>query len=1118
MSILTGMRRDGLTHHDPRAVLALLLLASAAVFLVDLVTPRGVAYGHLYVAVAALGFLLKKDRELWLSATVCTALVVLGAWLSPGGTDPMLADLNRVISIGIIWVVTAFYLARLQIERARTSADRSLRDFVENAPVAMHWADSDGRVLWANAAELALLGYPAHEYIGHQIGEFHADAAAAERILAMLRANIPLHDHEARLRRRDGSMRDVLISSNAYFRDGRFVHTRCFTRDITEQKHAHRESESRFRELADAAPVMIWMSDANRHCVYLNRGWLEFTGLPIEAGLGTGWYDVVHPEDRDRCIEAFGLALARREPCNVVYRMRNLSGEYRWVVDHGVPRLSDSGELQGYVGSACDVTDLKEATALLRRSNELLEERVAQRTEELGKVAAQYRELVESLDAIVWRCDPSTMRFTFVSPQAVRILGYELSEWTGDPDFFFRHLHPQGRERVVSFCAERTRALQHHQMEYRMLAADGRLVWLRDIVHVSVEGGRPVELIGVMLDITERKRAEEALRESEGRLAAFMNHSPAVIFIKDQDGRYQYINREFERHTGINRSQVLGRFDADFLPAHQAEELRAHDLAVLSAGHELQFEETVRSPTGPRAYIVSKFPLEGADGRFSGTCGIAFDITERKRAEEARWESDARLSTFMEHSPALMFIKDREGRYLQVNREFELQFGLPREEIVGRTDEEIFEPGQAAGYRAADLKVLTTGSALELEEEATYTDGKHINIVSKFPLRDAQGSISGVCGIAFDITERKRAEKALRESELRFRVLVEGVRDYAIFMLDPDGRVASWNSGAERIKGYRTEDVLGRHFSCFYTPEDVAAGLPEAHLADARLHGRAEAEGWRVRKDGSRFLADVTLTPLRKESGELYGFTKVTRDITERRRAEEEIRAHTEQLQALSRRLVETQERERKQLARELHDRVGQSMAALKINLEVFKAQIAGKKSSIDAMRLDDCLQLIEQTVDMISNLTSELRPPMLDDYGLVAALGWYASLFERRTGIDVSVVPVAESAPRLSAEAEAALFRIAQEAMTNVAKHARARRLRIALRQGAHSVVLRIADDGCGFDIAQTQKRRRASWGMITMRERAQAVGARLKVEAAPGQGTTVAVELPLPARSKQD
>jgi PAS domain S-box-containing protein len=988
MSILTDAGRQAVTHRGLRAPAALLLLGGFAVFLFDLVTPRGVADGQLYVAVIAMAFLLRQERELVLLAAVCSAFALLGAWLSPPGADLSLTGVNRAIAIGVVWVIAALYLGRLRAERIGASAEHGFRDFVENAPVAIHWAASDGRILWANAAELALLGYPEKDYVGRRISEFHVDPAEAERILSLLRSSIPLQDYEARLRCRDGSVREVLISSNALMRDGRFVHTRRFTRDVTAQRMAERarsESEARFRELADVAPVMIWMSNADRQCVYLNRRWLEFSGRSLEAGLGMGWYDSVHPEDRDRLFEAFGTALARREPCSIEYRLRNAYGEYRWVRDHGLPRFSDSGELQGYVGSAYDVTDLMKAAALLRRSNALLEERVAQRTEELAAAAAQYRELVESLDAIVWRCDPATMRFTFVTPQAGRILGFPPAQWTAEADFFARHLHPQDRQRVLSLCAERASALQHHQTEYRMIAADGREVWLRDIVHVVARDGKAVELIGVMVDITDRVRTEEALMESEGRLWAFM-----------------------------------------------------------------------------------------------------------------------------EHSPALMFIKDRNGRYLQVNKEFEAKFGLRRKKVIGRTDEEIFEPGQAASYRANDKAVLAAGIGIEFEEEAMYRGGRHVNIVSKFPLRDARGQVAGTCGIAFDITERKAADKALRDSEQRFRLLVENVKEYAIFMLDPDGRVASWNSGAERINGYRASEIIGQDLSRFYPPGDAAQGAPKQLLVTAAEAGHAEVNGWRVRKSGSCYFANVSVTALRDEAGTLRGFAKIIHDITERRRIEEEMRGYSQQLQALSRQLVEAQERERKNLARELHDRVGQSMTALKINLEIFKSRIGGAMA-MDAARLDDSLHLVEQTMDTVSNLTSELRPPMLDDCGLLAALRWYASLFERRTGIEVSVGPDAETAPRLPTEAEAALFRIAQEALTNVARHARARRARVTLRRGVGAVTLRIADDGCGFDLGEARRQRsRASWGMITMRERAQAVGARFDIESMPGHGTTITIAIP--------
>src|SRR5439155_543130 len=157
-------------------------------------------------------------------------------------------------------------------------------------------------------------------------------------------------------------------------------------------------------------------------------------------------------------------------------------------------------------------------------------------------------------------------------------------------------------------------------------------------------------------------------------------------------------------------------------------------------------------------------------------------------------------------------------------------------------------------------------------------------------LRSADGALLGFAKVTRDLTGRHRAEQALRETEERFRLLVEGVKEYALFMLDPTGRVVSWNAGAERIKGYRADEILGRHFSRFYPPDDVAQGRPEWELERAVRDGEFEDEGWRVRKDGSRFWANVVITPIRDAQGALVGFAKVTRDLTELRRAEAELR------------------------------------------------------------------------------------------------------------------------------------------------------------------------------------------------------------------------------------
>ncbi|MDQ3002598.1 MAG: PAS domain S-box protein [Fibrobacterota bacterium] len=266
------------------------------------------------------------------------------------------------------------FLEKCRVRAALTDRERELTDFVENATVGMHWVGPDGIIQWANRAELELLGYAAEEYLGHHIAEFHADEPVISDILERLSSGQRLENYEARLRRKDGSIRHVLINSDVKWEDGKFGQSRFFTRDITERKryeNALAESEQRFRTLADSAPVLIWMSGPDAQMTYLNKTWLEFRGRAEAEDLDTGWTAGIHPEDSQVCQDAFRSSIAARESFRLEYRFLRADGLYRHMLNTGTPRYSTVGEYTGFIGSCIDISDLRETEEQLRHSQKM---------------------------------------------------------------------------------------------------------------------------------------------------------------------------------------------------------------------------------------------------------------------------------------------------------------------------------------------------------------------------------------------------------------------------------------------------------------------------------------------------------------------------------------------------------------------------------------------------------------------------------------------------------------------------------------------------------------------------------------------------------------------------
>jgi PAS domain S-box-containing protein len=345
------------------------------------------------------------------------------------------------------------------------------------------------------------------------------------------------------------------------------------------------------------------------------------------------------------------------------------------------------------------------------------------------------------------------------------------------------------------------------------------------------------------------------------------------------------------------------------------------------------------------------------------------------------------------------------------------------------------------------------------------------------------------------------ADKPKSEQAEQFRLLVDAVQDYAIFMLDPQGHVASWNSGAQRIKGYTANEIIGSHFSRFYTEEDRRSHKPDRLLELAAKVGRVEQEGWRVRKDGSRFWANVTLTAIRDANGNLLGFGKVTRDFSERRKMEERLHESERSLRELSLHLLRSQDDERRRIGRDLHDSLGQYLAALKMHLELLGRGRASEQHLAEAIRLTD------ESINEVRTLSYLLHPPLLEESGLASAAQWYLDGFSSRSQIHIQFEKE-PTFPRLSRDLELAMFRILQEALTNVHRHSGSRTARVRLFTQDDAAVLEICDDGRGIapDILEKVRNEGAPGiGLRGMTERMRQLGGELHVRSSGQNGTTI-------------
>ncbi len=608
----------------------------------------------------------------------------------------------------------------------------------------------------------------------------------------------------------------------------------------------------------------------------------------------------------------------------------------------------------------------------------------------------------------------------------------------------------------------------------------------------------------------ERKRAEEIRRENEEKMRRILASTPTVHYICQKVGDSwspTFCSPNLEKLFGYNVNTVLGDCDwwgQNIHPNDREWVLAAFNSAIEEGKKHYVHEYRFRRANGEYFYVHDELTIiREAKGHPVEIIGSWLDITERKQAEKTMKESEERYRNLIDIAPIAIAIH-QEGKWVLVNKYTIEMLGYETEaELLGQPVLDILHPDyrQPAAQRIAEL-ARTGKPAPPMEEKIMKKDGSVVDIIVTAAPVTFQGKQAFEVA-AIDISELKQTEKALKESEVKFRTIFEESRD-AIILTTVDGQFVDFNQATERLLGYNREELLNLPVIEIYA--DKTARHPFTQLTASRGFVK-DYELQLKKKDGTVITCLDTASVRKDGEGKIIGYQGIVRDITEHKLAEEEIRQSREQLRALATRLQAIREEERAKISRELHDELGHLMTALKIDLTSLLRDPLFENNP-RASDLQSMISLTNDSLQIIKRISTELRPGVLDQLGLCAAIKWQLKEFQSRTHIKCEA-QLPDERLKLDQHKDTTIFRIFQETLTNITRHAQATNVSVTLEKPEQSVVLTVKDNGRGIE--ESEIANIASLGILGMRERARLVGAELTITGEKGKGTTVSVSVPI-------
>jgi PAS domain S-box-containing protein len=866
--------------------------------------------------------------------------------------------------------------------------------------------------------------------------------------------------------------------------------------------------------VVDTIPTLVSRTRGDGSLEFMNQRWREYLGLPLKEVKDWAWTAALHPEDQERFMDQWRAALSSGEPLKTEARMRRADGEYHWLSISVVPLRDAGGKIVNWYGSSTDIEESKRA-----------EERARQADRER-------RTIIDTIPALLWSSLPDGSS-DFNNEPWLRYTG--LSAGQAEGWGYTDVIHPEDYERRTPQWRAAFAAGEPMEDEARLRRADGQYRWfLHRAVPLRDERGNILKWVGTSTDIEDLKLAEDALREG----ARLLDLTHDTVFVRDMSDAITYWNRGAEALYGWSRDEAVGKISHQLTQTIFPAPLDDINDELLRTGRwEGELVHTKRD--GTRVVVASRWSLQQDElGRPAAILETNNDVTERKRTEAELRKSEARYRHIFQSAGVSIWEEDFSAvkaaiedlkaqgvtdfrEYLATHPDFIHQAislvkiidvndttltlfeAQSKDELLGSLHR-IFLPETREAFAAELIAIAEGCSRFEAETVLQTMEGKQLSVLFTFAYPADSPTLDSVLVGMMDITERKRLDNELRRSQA-YLIAAQELSHTGSWSRRVSTGEGTWSDETYRIFGLEPGSAVPGHQELLeiYLPGDRDR-IDQALAAAARESRSFELDLRIIRPDGAIRYVHAKGQPVLDDAGIVVEIMGVIMDVTEQKVAERALRRARER--ALEARFAAVLE-ERTRLARDIHDTLLQGFTGIALKLVAASSRVTDPPESIAALR--DLIGLAQQTLTDARRAVWDLRSPALAADNLPAALRSAAEDCVRGTTLELEYHVGGPSQP-VDPEVEAVVVRVAQEAITNVVKHADARTVRVRLSFETRRLRLSVIDDGRGFAVEPDFQAYGGHWGLLGMRERASQIHGKLSLRSTPGHGTEVVLLVP--------